>query len=102
MTSVPETQLRMALRHVQKGQECIGRQLRVLAALKGKGLPADQAERVLLWLEETQLQFEEHYRILLGGCRLIEPKNIAAAPFVDWEVTRDLRKTSPSQSRRQD
>ena len=95
MTSVPETELRMALRHVQKGRECIRRQTRVLASLRDKGLPTDQAERVLVWLEETQRQFEEHYHNLLdGGSRLIELRNIDAAPFVGWEVTRGLRKTS--------
>ena len=82
MTFVPETELRMALRHVQKGRECIGRQMRVLTGLRDKDLPTDEAERVLLWLEETQRQFEAHYRNLLdAGSRRIEPKNIDAAPF---------------------
>jgi hypothetical protein len=103
MISVRETEQRMALRHVQKGRECIGPQMRVLAALKDKGLPTVQAERVLRWLEETQRQLEEHYHNLPdGGSRLIEPRNIDAAPFVDWEISKGLRRTGPQQSRRQD
>jgi hypothetical protein len=80
-----ETELRMALRHVREGQACIARQIRVLANLRENGLPTEQAERVLLWLKETQRQFEEHYRSLLAiGAERVEPKNIGAAPFVDW------------------
>ncbi len=75
----------MALRHVRQGQECIARQLRVLATLREKGLPTDQAEDVLRWLEQTPRRFEEHFRILASrGAERVEPKNIEAAPFVDW------------------
>lgn len=70
MTVEPESELRSALRHVETGRRCITRQLDVIAALGGKGLPTEQAEAVLQWLEETQRGFEDHYRkVLSDGVR---------------------------------
>ncbi|HZZ62328.1 MAG TPA: hypothetical protein VFE63_14345 [Roseiarcus sp.] len=84
MRPAAETELRMALRHVRGGRACIERQVRVLATLRKRGLPTEQADRVLLWLEEAQRQFEEHYRNLARGvAERVEPKNIGVAPFVD-------------------
>jgi hypothetical protein len=79
-----ETELRMARRHVREGEACIARQVRVIAKLREKGLPTGQAEGVLRWLKETQRLFEEHTRNLMSGAERVEPKNIKAAPFVDW------------------
>jgi hypothetical protein len=68
-----ESELRMALRHVQQGRECIKRQLKVIATLRERGVPTDQAEAVLLWLEEWQREFETHYnKVLSDGFRRIE------------------------------
>jgi hypothetical protein len=61
-----ESELRMALRHVKTGQGCIVRQQNVVATLRRKGLPTEQAEAVLVWLEDTQREFEQHYRQALS------------------------------------
>jgi hypothetical protein len=61
-----DSQLRMALRHVQTGRGCIMRQQNVIASLRGKRLPTEEAEAVLHWLEETQRGFEEHYKKILS------------------------------------
>jgi hypothetical protein len=42
----------MALRDVRQGRDCIQRQLKVIATLRDRGLPTDQAEAILRWLEE--------------------------------------------------
>jgi predicted transposase YdaD len=66
MTVARESEVRMALRHVQTGRRCIMRQLDVIATLRGKGLPTEQAEAVLQWLGEMQREFEQHYRDVLS------------------------------------
>jgi hypothetical protein len=62
-----ESELRMALRHVKTGQGCIVRQHHVIGTLRDKGLPTEQAEIVLEWLEEAQRGFEDHYKKVLSG-----------------------------------
>jgi hypothetical protein len=63
----------MALRDVRQGRDCIQRQLKVIATLRDRGLPTDQAEAILRWLEERQRQFEDHYnRALYDGLRRLE------------------------------
>src|SRR5262249_13258233 len=72
MTVECESELRMALRHVKTGRSCIMRQQNVIVTLRDKGLPTDQAEVVLQWLEEAQRGFEEHYkRVLSDGFQAI-------------------------------
>jgi hypothetical protein len=61
-----ESELRMALRHVKTGRRCIMRQFNLIAVLRGKGLPTEEAETVLHWLEEVQRGFEDHYEKLLS------------------------------------
>lgn len=61
-----ESELRMALRHVQTGRRCIMRQVGVIATLRRKGLATTEAETVLHWLEEMQSGFEDHYRTALS------------------------------------
>ena len=58
--------LRMALRHVHSGRDCIVRQRDVIAILSPKKLPTDEVETVLHWLQETQRKFEEHYQKALS------------------------------------
>jgi hypothetical protein len=80
MPAEPDSELRMALRHVNTGRRCILRQADVIATLRGKDLPIEEAESVLHWLEETQRGFEDHYRKLLSdGFALIELANKALA-----------------------
>lgn len=67
MTVEGESELRMALRHAKTGQDCIARQLKLIAVLRGKGLPTEEAETVLHWLEEVQRGFEDHYEKLLSA-----------------------------------
>ena len=61
-----ESELRMALRHVKTGQACITRQQTVIATLRNKSLPTEQAQAVLDWLEEAQRGFEDHYKQALS------------------------------------
>jgi hypothetical protein len=70
MNKDSESELRMALRHVRQGQDCIERQHKVIANLRDRGLPTDQAEGVLCWLEEWQRQFEEHYNRVLSDAQV--------------------------------
>ena len=56
-----ESELRMAMRHVQEGHACIARQLKLIAKLRERGQPTQRAEEVLLWMEEIQRTFEEDY-----------------------------------------
>jgi hypothetical protein len=73
MTVEHESELRVALRHVQTGRRCILRQFGVIATLQSKGLPTEQAKNVLKWLEETQREFEDHYqKVLSEGFAAIE------------------------------
>jgi hypothetical protein len=73
MTISGESELRMALRHAREGRGRILRQRAVIASLRNLGLPTGRAEEVLLWLEEWQRQFEDHYNNLLSdGFRRIE------------------------------
>jgi hypothetical protein len=68
-----ESELRMALRHVHQGRDCIKRQLKVIATLRDRRLPTDQAKAVLLWLEDWQREFEAHYNsVLSNGFRRLE------------------------------
>ena len=70
----------MALRHARQGRQCIERQLNIIATLRARGLPTDEAERVLLWLEEVQRSFENHYnRVLLDGRERIAQHKTALA-----------------------
>lgn len=82
MTVERESEVRMALRHVDTDRRCIMRQLDVIATLRGRGLPTEQAETVLQWLEETQSEFEQHYRRLLSdGFAQIKRANKTSLPF---------------------
>jgi hypothetical protein len=64
-TTKPETPLRMALRHLRGGGECIKRQYDVIERLRSRGLPTDQAEAVLQWLNDMQVEFEDDYKRIL-------------------------------------
>jgi len=100
MTVECESELRMALRHVRTGRSCILRQANVVAVLRDKSLPTEQAESVLRWLEETQRGFEDHYRKLLSdGFAAIDLVKDAPAPHpqtgaADAEVVVGLGATS--------
>jgi hypothetical protein len=59
MPAEPESELRMALRHVNTEQRCVLRQVDVIATLRGKDLPTEQAQSVPHSLEETQRGFED-------------------------------------------
>jgi hypothetical protein len=51
MTVEHESKLHMALGHARTGRDCIVRQHGVIASLRDKNLPTEQAEIVLRWLE---------------------------------------------------
>ena len=82
MRSEGEKKLRTALRHVQRGRKCIERQLDVIAGLRARGLPTEEAERVLTWLEAVQRAFENHYNhaLLDGQERASQHEPLAAIP----------------------
>ena len=61
-----ESEIRMALRHVRQGQDCIFRQLALFARLREKGILTHLAETVLLRMEEIQHEFERHYLNIRG------------------------------------
>jgi hypothetical protein len=87
MTVEGESELRMALRHVQTGRRCITRQLNVVATLRSKGLPTAEAETVLQWLEETQQTFEGHYqKVLSDGFADTDAGSTALPPFRHTEA----------------
>ena len=67
---------------MQQGRKCIERQLNVIASLRGRGLPTDEAERVLIWLEEVPRSFEKHFNqgLLDGQERLAKYEALAAMP----------------------
>jgi hypothetical protein len=76
-----ESEVLMALRHVQSGRRCIERQFGVIAALRSKDLATEQAEAVLEWLEETQRTFEDHYKkVLSDGLAAIDVADSAFSP----------------------
>ena len=56
-----ESELRIAMRHVQQGRDCVRRQLDLIAKLRERGLPTGQAEEIFIWLDETQRAFEVDY-----------------------------------------
>jgi hypothetical protein len=74
MTVERESELRMALRHVKTGRGCIVRQQNIIATLRDKGLPIQQAEAVLVWLEEVQRGFEDHYKQALSDGFVAVPR----------------------------
>jgi hypothetical protein len=55
----------MALRHVRGSRERIKRQYDVIERLRCHGLPTDQAEAVLQWLNDMQVRFENDYERIL-------------------------------------
>jgi hypothetical protein len=79
-----ESVLRIALRHVRGGRECLKRQHEAIERLHAQGLPTDQAEKVLDWLKETQIAFENGYKRLLAEAQ--ERLSIAGYtdPIADW------------------
>jgi hypothetical protein len=54
-----------ALRHIQRGRQCVQRQYDVIDRLNIRGLSTDEAERLLDWLKEMQLTFVNDYKQLL-------------------------------------
>ena len=75
-----ESELRMALRHVKSGQNCILRQYSVIEALLSEDLPTEDANVVLRWLQEKQREFEDRYKkALADGFKTIE-LSIKASP----------------------
>jgi len=56
-----ESEIRMARRHFRHGEACIRRQLALITNLRERGLPTDNAEAVLFWMDEVQRQFETDY-----------------------------------------
>ena len=78
-SEVREREVRVALQHVEEGRRCIARQLNVIKSLWRRGLPIEQAEEVLLCLEEAQRTHEGHYReVFSNGWKRIE---LAGARF---------------------
>jgi hypothetical protein len=83
-TTERETPLRMALRHVRGGRECIKRQYDVIERLRSHGLTTGQAEAVLQWLKDTQVEFENDYeRMLRGGEEKLQEAG-SVDPRADW------------------
>jgi hypothetical protein len=84
MAEERESDLRIALRHVQRGRECLKRQYEIIARLHAQGLPTVQAETVLDWLKETQLLFENDYKRLLDESQERLRRAGYEDPTADW------------------
>lgn len=50
----------MVRRHVEEGAEHIAKQCALIARLRQKGLPTDEAEALLVTFEDMQRQHEDH------------------------------------------
>ncbi|TGD94057.1 hypothetical protein [Methylobacterium nonmethylotrophicum] len=55
-----ETALRMVHRHVEVGARLIAKQRALIARLRQRDLPTEQAEALLILFEDVQRQHEEH------------------------------------------
>lgn len=55
-----ETALRMVQRHVEIGAQLIAKQRALIARLRQRDLPIEQAEALLILFEDVQRQYEEH------------------------------------------
>ena len=55
-----ETEVEIANQHVRQGREYIARQLEIILRLRAKGLPTEEAERLLDRFEELQRSHEAH------------------------------------------
>lgn len=60
MTHYTAADLEMAERHIAEGEERIVRQEELLTSLRTKGLPIEEAERLLRLLNETQAEHWAH------------------------------------------
>lgn len=60
-----ESHVRRALRHVREGVVLLKRQEEIIERLRARRLPTDEAEGVLVWLSERQIEFEAHYKLLM-------------------------------------
>jgi DNA-binding transcriptional MerR regulator len=58
--SAAETKLEMLRRHVRQGEEHIAKQHAIIARLKARGLPIEEAKRLLATFEDLQRQHEAH------------------------------------------
>lgn len=61
-----ETELQMVHRHVRQGELIVSRQRALIADLKSRNLPADQAENVLFNFETTLLAHHEQLSRLIS------------------------------------
>jgi hypothetical protein len=55
-----ETEFEMVRRHVEVGAEIVAKQRALIARLRRRDLPTEQAEALLILFEDTQRQNEEH------------------------------------------
>ncbi|TNC05403.1 hypothetical protein FF100_35735 [Methylobacterium terricola] len=55
-----ETELDMVRRHVENGARHIAKQRTLVARLRRKGLPTDEAEALLAIFEDLQHQHQDH------------------------------------------
>lgn len=55
-----ETELEMVRRHVEEGAEHIAKQRALIARLRQRGLPTQEAESLLVTFEDLQRQHEDH------------------------------------------
>jgi hypothetical protein len=60
MTSYTQADLDMAERHIAQGEQHIVEQEERLTALRTKGLPTAEAEKLLSLLNETQVEHRNH------------------------------------------
>jgi hypothetical protein len=58
--------VRLALEHVQKGRAKIKRQYELIGELRRDGHSIEEAERILIQLENLQIELESHYHKLLN------------------------------------
>jgi hypothetical protein len=79
MSEIIENNIRVDLRHVRTGRECLKRQYGVIERLRLRRLPTGEAERILGWLEEMQRVFENDYKRLLSEGQ----GRLRAANYVD-------------------
>ncbi|CAO4182699.1 hypothetical protein [Methylorubrum populi] len=55
-----ETELEMVRRHVKDGAMHVAEQRALIARLRQRGLPTEEAESLLVTFEDVQLQHEDH------------------------------------------
>lgn len=82
-TKTAESELRMALRHVQEGRACVMRQRALVTRLADRGLKTENAEGLLHWFEENQRRFESDYQALLWASKQKVAGGLAAIEG-DW------------------